>query len=85
MHGMNVKIVEAQQASLCNNYTNTKLKLLKTNAAIWFNKICKIKHLKPNYIYIKVNCKKSQDTKTTRGCFNVNCNVNFNIVFKTPH
>jgi hypothetical protein len=37
----NVKIIEAQQASLFNSYKNTKLKLPKTNAAIWFNKICK--------------------------------------------
>ena len=26
-----------------NNYKNTKLKFLKTNAAIWFDKMCKIK------------------------------------------
>ena len=57
MHGMYVKIIEAQQARLCNNSKSTKLKLLKTNAAIWFNKMCKIKHLKPNYINIKINDK----------------------------
>ena len=34
-----IKTVEAQQAKICNNYKNTRLKLLKTNAAIWFNKI----------------------------------------------
>ena len=62
-----VKIIEAEQASLCNSYKNTKLKLLKTNSAVWFNKMCKIKHLKPNYVNIKVNGKKSQ------GYFN-NCN-----------
>ena len=26
---------------------------LKTNAAIWFNKVCKIKHIKPNYIHFR--------------------------------
>jgi len=46
MHGTNVKIMEAQQARFCNSYKNTRLKLLRTNAAIWFNKMCKIKHLK---------------------------------------
>jgi len=46
--------------------------------------MCKIKHLKPNYINIKVNGKKSQD-KNTRSYFNVNFNVNFNIVFNTTH
>ena len=41
MRGTNVKIIEAQQASLCNSYKNTKLKLLKANSAIRFNKMCK--------------------------------------------
>jgi len=40
MHGATIKIINAQQARL-NIYKNTKLKLLKTNAAIWFNKICR--------------------------------------------
>ena len=43
MHGTRIKITEAQQAKICNNYKNARLKLLKTNAAIWFNKICKTK------------------------------------------
>ena len=38
-----MKIVNAQQAKLCNTYKNTRLKLRKTNAALWFNKMCKIK------------------------------------------
>jgi len=37
MHGAYVKIIEAQQTRLCNSYKNTKLQLLKTIAAIWFN------------------------------------------------
>ena len=41
MHVATMKMVNAQQAKLINNYKNTKLKLLKTNAAIWFNKMCK--------------------------------------------
>ena len=52
MHGTIVKIIEAQQAGLCNSYKNTKLKLLKSSTAIWFNRMCKIKHPKPNYINI---------------------------------
>jgi hypothetical protein len=43
MHGTGVKITEAQQAKICNSYKNTKLMLLKTNAAIWINKLCKEK------------------------------------------
>ena len=47
MHDATIRfIVNAQQAKL-NNYKNTKLKLLKTNAAIRFNKMCKAKQLKP--------------------------------------
>jgi len=37
MHGATIKTVNAQQAKLNTNYNNTKLKLLKANAAIWFN------------------------------------------------
>ena len=46
-----IKIIEAQQAKICNNYKNTRLKLLKTNAAIWFNKlrVCRMKQLTPKY------------------------------------
>ena len=40
IHSTCIKKIEAQQAKVCNNYKNTRLKLLKTNAAIWFNKIC---------------------------------------------
>ena len=54
MHGATIKTVSAQQAKL-NNYKNNKIKLLKVNAAIWFNKMCRSKQLKPNYINIKIN------------------------------
>jgi len=52
MHGATIKIVDAQQARLYNSYKNTKCKLLRTTAAVWFNKMCKIKQVKPNYINI---------------------------------
>jgi hypothetical protein len=52
MHGgTTIKIIDAQQAKLRNNYKNTKLNLLKTNAAIWFNKMCRIKQLQLKKIY----------------------------------
>ena len=53
MHGETVKLIDAQQAKYYNIYKNTKLKLMKTNAAIWFNKICREKQLQPRYISIK--------------------------------
>jgi len=37
-------MISAQQAKL-NNYKNTKLKLLKANAAIWFNKLCRFAYI----------------------------------------
>ena len=40
-----IKIIEAQRAKIYNSYKNTRLKILKMNAAIWFNKICKTNSL----------------------------------------
>jgi len=42
MHGsMNIKFINAKQATEIHAYKNTKRKLYKTNAAIWFNKTCR--------------------------------------------
>jgi hypothetical protein len=38
MHGATIKLINAQQPRLTNIYKNIKLKLLKANAAVWFNK-----------------------------------------------
>ena len=43
LYGATVQLVSVQQAKLNNNYKNNKLKLLKRNAAMWFDKMCKIK------------------------------------------
>jgi hypothetical protein len=41
MHGDdNIKFINAQQARLVYRYRNTKEKLLKINASMWFNKVC---------------------------------------------
>jgi hypothetical protein len=38
MHGTtNIKFIDVQQAKLAYQYKNTKRKLYKTNAAIWYN------------------------------------------------
>ena len=57
MHGATMKFIEAEQAKLCNTYKHTRLELLKISAASWFNKMRKVKHLKPNYIHFKTNGK----------------------------
>jgi hypothetical protein len=54
-HNYRIKFVNAQQAKLINCYKNIKEKLHKTNASIWFKKICKIEKLTPKYIHIIVN------------------------------
>ena len=79
LHRCTIKTVSAQQAKLNNNCKNTKLKLLKTNAAIWFNKVCKIKQLKPNYINVKINGQKLQDKRTTINAvrFRINQEIKF--------
>ena len=55
MQGTGIEIIEAQQAKTYNTYRNIRLNLLKTNAAIWFNKIRKTKQLTPKYFSIKLN------------------------------
>jgi hypothetical protein len=51
MHSFNnVKFINAQQAKLINIYKNTKVNLHKTNAAMWYNKVCR-------GVFIKVNNK----------------------------
>ena len=45
---------------------NTKRRIYKTNAAIWFNKICRERQLTPGYISIKINGNKQQDKNTLR-------------------
>jgi hypothetical protein len=49
----NVKFVNVQQAKQIYQYKNTKEKLYKTNAAIWYNKTCRQKYRTPNYISVK--------------------------------
>ena len=43
----NFKIGDAKQAKQVHQYKNTKIKLYKSNAAIWYTNICSIKQLIP--------------------------------------
>jgi len=55
MHGTtNIKFIDAQQAKLTYQYKNIKRKLYRTNAAIWYNKICRQKQLIPTYVNMSV-------------------------------
>jgi hypothetical protein len=79
LQGTYIKIGEAQQARIYNSYKNTKLKLLKMNAAIWYNKICKTKQLMPKYIHIKINSNNmhSKNTKVATTKYRLNLLIKF--------
>ena len=47
MHGTTVKIIETQQARLYTSHKNTKLKLLKTNIAIYNSNFSKLESCAP--------------------------------------
>jgi len=65
MHGQqNVKICDAEQAEQVHQYKNTKIKLDKSNAAIWCNKTCRIKQLIPTYVNIRVSGKNPRCQRT---------------------
>jgi len=55
-HGLqNIKFGDAKQAKPTHQFKTFKIKLYKTNVAIWYNKMCRLKQLTPNHIHIKVN------------------------------
>jgi ribosomal protein L37AE/L43A len=56
MHGKsNIKFIVAKQAKEIYQYNNTKRKLYRTNAAIWYNRACGHKHVTPTYMNIGIN------------------------------
>ena len=56
------KIIDAQQAKLINNCRNTKFKLLKTNAAAWYNKMCRNSQMTLKYVNIKIKANNAMDS-----------------------
>ena len=48
-----MKVIKAQQARIIHHYKNTKEKLLKTNAAIRCNRMCRLKNLMSKYMQFK--------------------------------
>jgi len=56
----NIKVINC---STSKNYPSLKEHqkiLLTTNAAIWFNKMCRLQHLTPKHIQIKFNGNNTQ-------------------------
>jgi hypothetical protein len=65
MHGQkNIKLCNAEQAKLVHQYKNTKMKLYKNNAAIWYNKMCRARQLTPTYANIKIEDSNSRCRRT---------------------
>jgi len=58
------KFINVKQATEIYAFKNTKRKLYKTNAAIWFNKTCRDKELTPSYINVKINSNNRQCNNT---------------------
>ena len=74
--------MNAQQAKSYHKYKNTKLKLLKTVAAIWYNKMCRTKQVKPNYINIKTNGRTQQDKKTISNAIKFRTNQEIKFLYQ---
>jgi hypothetical protein len=65
MYGSNcIKFKNVQQAEFLDTYENTKLKLHKSKAGIWYTKIYRLEQLTPKYIGIKGNGKNCQSSNT---------------------
>lgn len=63
MYGMeNFKVIDAKEAKLINSYKHIKHKLLKTRAAVRFNKI--YRNSQSNYVYFKINHNNQRNKNT---------------------
>jgi len=82
VYGQLSTIMNAPQAKSYYKYKNAKLKLLKTNAAIWFNKMCRTKQVKPNYINIKISGKSQQDRKTVSNAIKYRTNQEIRFLYQ---
>ena len=54
----------------------------KTNAALWYNKICKEKQLQPKYISIRSRGQRQQDKKTTAHAIRFRINQEIRFLYK---
>ena len=69
-HNVRYKIINfanSQQAKQIYQYNNIKEKLYKTNATIRYNKRCRQKQRKPNYISVRLNGNNRQYLNTLNG------------------
>ena len=75
----NIKFIDAQQAKLAYQHKNTKRKLYKMNAAIWYKKTCRQKRLTPKYVNIRINGNNQQCQKTHKAAnqFRINQEIKY--------
>ena len=66
----------------CKNYKNTRLKLLKSNAVVWFNKMCQMKQMKRNYIQFETNGKTLQNRNTESNAITYRNNQEINFLYR---
>ena len=86
MHGQTkIKFTCAKQAKPIHEYKNIKRRLLKTIAAIWYNKTCKNRQISPNYISIRINGNNRQCTNILKAAtlYRINQEIKFLYVFPT--
>ena len=75
MHGTtDLKFINAKQAGDIYVYKNIKQNLHKTITAMWFNKTCREKDLKPNYINIRINGNNGQWNNTMKAAIRFRIN-----------
>jgi hypothetical protein len=75
-------IRNVKQAQVVYNFNNTKEKLLKSTAAIWFNKICKNHQLTPKFIKIEINGNNKQSYNTKKLAVKYRLNQELELLYK---
>jgi len=63
-------IHNAEQANPVYQYKNTKIKLYKNNAAIWYNKTCRARQITLTYANIKMKGTNSRCQRTKESALN---------------
>jgi hypothetical protein len=76
-----LKLRNIQHADITHTYKNMKEKLHRTSATIWFNRICGLNHLTPDYIKITTDRHNQQCHYTKKGATTYGINQNHIILF----
>jgi hypothetical protein len=80
-----LKLINAQKTKIIHAYENTKQKLHRTNAAIWFNKVCRSNNLIPSYIKITINTHIKLCYNTVNAAITYRINQELKFLYKEKH